>query len=190
MQQLSDKALVNAYLAGDLASFQILFERHKQKIYTSIYLFVRNHAKADDIFQEVFIKVIDRLREGRYNEEDKFLPWVMRIARNYCIDDYRNNKRNGVVHNTEEKDYFKSIPSSITTGEEEIVSTQTCFQLQELLSQLPEEQREVIIMRHYYGLKFNEIAEETGTNINTVLGRMRYALSNLRKMVKEQELVF
>jgi RNA polymerase sigma-70 factor (ECF subfamily) len=190
MQQLSDKALIASYTNGNQAAFQVLFNRHKQKIYTSIYLFVRNHDKADDIFQEVFIKVIDRLKNGQYNDDGKFLPWVMRIARNYCIDDYRNNKRNGVVYNTDEKDYFRNIPSEISTGEDGMMQTQNCEQLKDLIEQLPDEQKEVVIMRHYFGLKFNEIAEETDCNLNTVLGRMRYALINLRRMIQEQELVF
>ncbi len=189
MHQLSDKELIAAYIKGDSAAFEVLFSRHKQKIYTSIYLFVRDHDQADDIFQEVFIKVIDRLQNGRYNDDGKFLPWVMRIARNYCIDEYRSNKRIGIVHNTDTKDYFKTIPSEITTSEENIMESQSCSQIKELVDQLPDEQKEVVIMRHYYGLKFNEIAEETDSNLNTVLGRMRYALINLRKMIEEKELV-
>ena len=189
MHQLSDKELISIYLQGNSAAFQCLFQRHKQKVYTSIYLFVRNHDQADDIFQEVFIKVIDRLQNGRYNEDGKFLPWVMRIARNYCIDEYRSHKRNGVVYNTEEKDYFKSMASDLSTAEESIMDTQTCQELKDLINQLPEEQKEVVLMRHYYGLKFSEIAEETESNLNTVLGRMRYALINLRKMMKEKNMV-
>ncbi len=189
MHQLSDKELIAAYTKGDSAAFEILFSRHKQKIYTSIYLFVRDHDQADDIFQEVFIKVIDRLQNGKYKDDDKFLPWIMRIARNYCIDEYRSNKRIGIVHNTDTKDYFKTIPSEITTSEESIMESQSCSQIKELVDQLPEEQKEVVIMRHYYGLKFSEIAEETDSNLNTVLGRMRYALINLRKMIDEKNLV-
>jgi RNA polymerase sigma-70 factor (ECF subfamily) len=141
------------------------------------------------MFQEVFSKVIDRLQNGKYKDDDKFLPWIMRIARNYCIDEYRSNKRIGIVHNTDTKDYFKTIPSEITTSEESIMESQSCSQIKELVDQLPEEQKEVVIMRHYYGLKFSEIAEETDSNLNTVLGRMRYALINLRKMIDEKNLV-
>ena len=190
MHQLSDQELIKAYTTkGNAAAFEILFNRHRQKIYTSIYLFVRCHEKANDIFQEIFIKVIDRLQQGKYKHDDKFLPWVMRIARNYCIDDYRNNKRNRVLLNSDERDYFRSIPSSISSGEDVVMSEQTCNHVKDLIDQLPAEQKEVVVMRHYYGLKFNEIAEETNSNLNTVLGRMRYALINLRKMIEEKELV-
>ena len=189
MHQLSDKELIQVYTQGNASAFEILFTRHKQKIYTSIYLFVRCHEKSNDIFQEVFIKVIDRLQTGKYNEDNKFLPWVMRIARNYCIDDYRNNKRNGVLLNSDEKDYFRSMPSEIVNSEDSIIESQTSEQLKELIDQLPAEQKEVVMMRHYHGLKFSEIAEETDSNLNTVLGRMRYALINLRKMIEEKDLV-
>ena len=144
------------------------------------------------LFLKTFAKkgAIQKQREEQgYKDDDKFLPWVMRIARNYCIDEYRNNKRNRVLLNSDERDYFRSIPSSISTGEDVVMSEQTCNHVKDLVDQLPAEQKEVVVMRHYYGLKFNEIAEETNSNLNTVLGRMRYALINLRKMIEEKELV-
>jgi RNA polymerase sigma factor (sigma-70 family) len=186
MQSLSDQELIKAYLNGNSAAFTTLFNRHQPKVYSSIFLFVRCHDKANDIFQETFIKVVDRLQNKGYNETDKFLPWVMRIARNMCIDDYRSNKRVRILHSTEEKDIFRAMPSEINSSEDEMVQSQTCEQVKNLIELLPQEQKEVVIMRHYYGLKFNEIAEETGENLNTVLGRMRYALKNLRKIMEEQ----
>jgi RNA polymerase sigma-70 factor (ECF subfamily) len=188
MHTLSDQKLIKAYLNGSSQAFTILFNRHQPKIYSSIFLFVRCHEKANDIFQETFIKVVDKLQNKGYNESDKFLPWVMRIARNLCIDDYRSNKRVRILHSTEDKDIFRAMPSEITTSEDILVQSQTCEQVKNMIDLLPIEQKEVVIMRHYYGLKFNEIAEETGENLNTVLGRMRYALKNLRKIMEEESI--
>jgi len=185
---LSDQQLIESYLAGDEKSFEILLIRHKSKIYTSIYLFVKDEDQANDIFQEVFIKIIDTLRKGKYNHEGKFLQWAMRIAYNMCVDQFRRGKRYSKVSATETFDIFDVLETQDESMEGMMMRTQTHDRIRSLVDLLPEEQREVVILRHYADMSFKEIAGLTRVSINTALGRMRYALINIRKMIAEKEL--
>ena len=186
---LTDQQLINHYLQGDEKSFETLLVRHKSKIYTSIYLFVKDHDQANDIFQEVFIKIIDTLRKGKYNHEGKFLQWAMRIAYNMCVDQFRRSKRRTKVSATETFDIFDVLESPEEHMEGQMIRNQTYSKVRMLVDLLPPEQREVVILRHYADMSFKEIAALTQVSINTALGRMRYALINIRKMVEEKELV-
>ncbi len=185
---LSDQQLIESYLAGDERSFEILLTRHKSKIYTSIYLFVKDEDQANDIFQEVFIKIIDTLRKGKYNHEGKFLQWAMRIAYNMCVDQFRRGKRYSKVSATETFDIFDVLEAPDESMEGMMMRTQTHDRIRSLVDLLPDEQREVVILRHYADMSFKEIAGLTRVSINTALGRMRYALINIRKMIAEKEL--
>ncbi len=189
MRQLEDKALINAYLGGNDRAFEVLLNRHKDKIYTSIYLFVKDTNVAQDIFQEVFIKIIDTLRKGRYNHEGKFVQWAMRIAYNMCVDQFRRNKRRTKVSSTDEFDIFDVLESGDDNMEQQMVKEQTYSKVRDLVDMLPAEQREVVILRHYADMSFKEIAQLTSVSINTALGRMRYALINLRKIIEEKHVV-
>ena len=184
---ISDKDLVHLYVSGDESALGILLSRHKSKIYTSIYLLVKDRYLAEDIFQDTFIKVINTLKSGKYNEEGKFLPWVMRIAHNLVIDHFRKEKRTPTITNSEGFDIFDTIGISDESTEDKLLRDQSHADLRTLIQQLPEEQKEVLIMRHYADLSFKEIADLTGVSINTALGRMRYALNNLRRMMQEKE---
>jgi len=186
---LNDQQLIAEYLNGNEFAFEELLKRHRQKIYTSIYLFVKDHAVAEDIFQEVFIKIIDTLRKGKYNHEGKFVQWAMRISYNMCVDQFRRNKRRPTVNPTETFDIFDVIPSTEANAEQNIMQSQTHSKVRQLVDMLPPEQREVVILRHYADMSFKEISQLTRVSINTALGRMRYALINIRKMVEEKELV-
>lgn len=188
IQTISDQDLVHQYINGHEQSLEELVRRHKSKIYTSIYLLVKDSYLAEDIFQDVFIKVIKTLKAGRYNEEGKFLPWVIRIAHNLVIDHFRKEKRTPVVTTTEGFDIFEVLKFYDESAEDRLIRDQTHRDLRELIHHLPTEQKEVLIMRHYGDLSFKEIADITGVSINTALGRMRYALSNLRKMMLTKEL--
>jgi len=188
LQQYSDQDLVKLYLNGDESVLEELLRRHKSKIYTSIYLLVKDQYLAEDIFQDAFIKVINTLRSGRYNEEGKFLPWVMRIAHNLVIDYFRREKRGPVITSADgETDVLNMLQVYEESAEDRILREQTHFDLRAMIQRLPDDQKEVLIMRHYADLSFKEIAELTNVSINTALGRMRYALSNLRKMMKVKE---
>lgn len=189
VKSLSDHELIDRYLDGDQKSFAVLLERHKAKIYTSIYLFVKDKALAEDIFQDVFIKIIDTLRKGRYNHEGKFLQWAMRIAYNMCVDHFRRNKRRPKFSPTEDFDILDILAQPDDNMEQKIIKSQTHNKVRELVDQLPDEQREVVILRHYADLSFKEIAALTDVSINTALGRMRYALINIRKMLENKEYV-
>lgn len=186
---LNDQQLIANYLNGDERAFEELLNRHQQKIYTSIYLFVKDQSLAEDILQEVFIKVIDTLRKGKYNHEGKFLQWVMRIAYNMCVDYFRRNKRRPLVSGTDSFDIFDVLQSPDLNVEQHIIRSQTHDKIRQLVDMLPPEQREVVILRHYADMSFKEIAKFTQVSINTALGRMRYALINIRKMVDEKEVV-
>jgi len=181
----SDQELIQNYLNGDDRSFETLLNRHKTKIYTSIYLFTRDSEAAEDIFQEVFIKIIDTLRKGNYNHEGKFLQWAMRIAYNMCVDQFRRSKRNAHVSAGESFDVFSIIPSHDDNMEQSMIKEQRTNHIKSLVDQLPDEQREVVILRHYADMSFKEISMLTRVSINTALGRMRYALINLRRMMEE-----
>lgn len=188
-RQLTDQQLITRYLDGQERSFEELLKRHRQKIYTSIYLFVKDQSLAEDIFQEVFIKIIDTLRKGKYNHEGKFLQWAMRISYNMCVDYFRRSKRRPQVSPTETFDIFDVLQVSDENAEQRIIKSQTHDKVRRLIDMLPPEQREVVILRHYADMSFKEIAKLTRVSINTALGRMRYALINIRRMIEEKEIV-
>jgi len=187
---ISDQALVKQYTAGDESSLEKLIVRHRDRVYGAIYNFTKDVYLTEDLFQEVFIKVVNKLREGKYNEEGKFLPWVLRMAHNLCIDNYRKTKRQVSIVTSEEFDLFEILPVDSTNGEEMIINQQLKDKVRHLLNELPEEQREVVLLRHYFEFSFKEISELTGVSINTALGRMRYALINLRKVIEDKKIVF
>lgn len=187
LQQYNDQDLIKLYLNGEESVLEELLRRHKSKIYTSIYLLVKDQYLAEDIFQDAFIKVINTLRTGKYNEEGKFLPWVMRIAHNLVIDYFRREKRAPVITSADGTDVFNTLQFLEENAEDRILREQTHTDLRSMIRLLPDDQKEVLIMRHYADLSFKEIADLTGVSINTALGRMRYALSNLRKMMKVKE---
>ncbi|HCE85261.1 MAG TPA: RNA polymerase subunit sigma-24 [Bacteroidetes bacterium] len=187
---ISDQALVKQYIAGDESSLEKLIVRHRDRVYGAIYNFTKDVYLTEDLFQEVFIKVVNKLREGKYNEEGKFLPWVLRMAHNLCIDNYRKTKRQVSIVTSEEFDLFEILPVDSTNGEEMIINQQLKDKVRHLLNELPEEQREVVLLRHYFEFSFKEISELTGVSINTALGRMRYALINLRKVIEDKKIVF
>lgn len=189
MQGLSDAALINAYKKGNLQAFEIILSKYKDPIYQTIYMLVRDIALAEDLFQEVFIKIIQTIRKGNYTEEGKFLPWASRIARNLCMDYFRKQKATAL------KTMDVASPAAKNYAYQDLNTLQLLEQMQSaeivhaLIEQLPNEQKQVIQMRFYEDLSFKEIAEQTGCSINTALGRMRYALINLRKLINEQSLV-
>jgi len=186
---LNDNELVQQFIDGDQSSLEILINRHKSRIYSYILLIVKNQELAEDIFQETFIKVIRSLKRGKYVENGKFISWVLRIAHNLIIDHFRKEKLQGTVSNDSmEIDIFNSRKYSEDTIEDHMVNNQILKQVRELIKELPEDQQQVIYMRHYMGLSFKEIADQTGVSINTALGRMRYALINLRKLISKKNL--
>jgi len=184
----TDKDLIRTYIRGDERAFETLLTRHKGKIYTSIYMFVKDTDLANDIFQETFIKIIDTFRSGKYNEEGKFLQWALRISYNLCIDFFRKNKRRKTITPSEDFDIFNLINSNDDNEESKMIKNQTYAKVRQLVEALPQEQKEVILLRHYAELSFKEIAELTNVSINTALGRMRYALINIRKMIGEHQI--
>ncbi|RKD17095.1 RNA polymerase subunit sigma-24 [Pelobium manganitolerans] len=186
-QEKTDQELVHLYIQGNEASLSELINRHQSRIYTSIYLLVKDEYLAEDIFQDTFIKVIRTLKAGKYNEEGKFLPWVLRIGHNLVIDHFRKEKRNPTITNSDGFDIFDVLGIHDESMEEKMVKQQTHDDLKKLIHYLPSEQKEVLIMRHYGELSFKDIAELTNVSINTALGRMRYALNNLRKMMTNKE---
>lgn len=185
---ISDQELIVFYTRGDECALEELVRRYRSKIYTTILLQVKDSSIAEDIFQDTFIKVINTLRAGKYNEEGKFLPWVIRIAQNLVIDHFRKEKRTPVITTSDGFDIFKVLHFVDGSVEDRILREQAYADLRKLILKLPSEQREVLIMRHYADLSFKEIADFTDVSINTALGRMRYALNNLRKMLKLKEL--
>ncbi len=187
--ELSDKDLIQAYLDGQDKAFEILLNRHKEKIYTSIYLFVKDQSRAEDIFQEVFIKIIKTIRKGKYNHEGKFVQWAMRISYNMCVDHFRKAKRRSIIHPTDEFDIFDVIENPDPNREDTLIKDQTHAKVRKLIDKLPAEQREVVMLRHYADMSFKEIAQLTRVSINTALGRMRYALINIRKMVDDGHVI-
>lgn len=187
--KLDDRSLIINYLEGNEKCFEILLNRHRDKIYTSIYLFVRDRDLAEDIFQDVFIKIIDTLRKGKYNHEGKFLQWAMRISYNMCVDNFRRSKRRTKVNSTETFDIFDVLESGDDNMETTMIKSQLHTKVRELVDQLPPEQKEVVVLRHYADMSFKEISQITRVSINTALGRMRYALINMRKLVEDNHLV-
>ncbi len=186
---LNDQDLVRLYLEGNEKAFEQLLHRHKRKVWSHIYLLVRDREITEDLFQEVFIKVVHTLKGGKYNEEGKFLPWVMRIAHNLVIDHFRRNKKMPMVRSNDDHDVFATIAQPGKNVEQRMVNLQIDEDVRKLIDHLPDEQREVVLMRTYLGMSFKEIADQTDVSINTALGRMRYALINMRKMIKQHEIV-
>ncbi len=182
----NDNELLQRYINGDENALAILLKKYQRKIFSFIMMRVKDRTLAEDIFQDTFFKVIDSLKAGKYNEEGKFLPWVMMIANNLCMDYFRRNKRMPKIVDSEGKDIFNVLRFSDESKEEIVIKEQTISQVRKLIDELPADQKEVLILRHYADLSFKEIAEMTGTNINTALGRMRYALLNLRKLMAEK----
>jgi RNA polymerase sigma factor (sigma-70 family) len=186
---ITDQELVRQYIEGDHSSLELLIKRHQRKIFSYIMLLVKDKYLAEDIFQDTFIKVINTLKLGAYNEEGKFLPWVMRIAHNLIIDYFRKSKRMPLVENSEEYDIFDTLRLFDQTIEDKIIIEQIHQDVKNLIEYLPEEQKQVLKMRHYADMSFKEIADITNVSINTALGRMRYALINLRKLVEEKSVI-
>ncbi|GCD78850.1 RNA polymerase sigma factor [Schleiferia thermophila] len=185
----SDQQLIEKYLAGDESAFACLLARHERKVYHFIYSKLKDEELANDVFQDVFIKVINTLKLGKYNDEGKFINWVMRIAHNYIIDHFRKANRNQIINESiDQKLTLKRIKSNVPSMEMNMISEQTETDLKKLISLLPEEQRIVLEMRIYDELSFKEIADKTFVSINTALGRMRYALINLRKLIKKHQI--
>lgn len=185
---VTDQELVKQYLNGDLEVIDLLIRKHKDRVFTTIFYVVKDRYLAEDIFQDTFIKVIDSLNAGKYKEEGKFLPWVLRIAHNLCIDYFRKVKRKPMIVDSEGNDILVSIGYDDTSLEDLQIQQQNEMTVKEMIKQLPLEQREVLVLRHYAELSFKEIAEMTDVSINTALGRMRYAIINLRKMMEEQNI--
>lgn len=185
--EISDKQLINQYLAGDEQALECLINRHRDKVFTSIIMFVKDQYLAEDIFQDTYIKVINTLRSGNYKEEGKFLPWVLRIAYNLCVDNHRKSKRKPTITNNDGFDIFNVLNFSDETAEDKITKEETRDKVRRLITHLPDEQKQVVILRHYNNMSFKEIADLTGVSINTALGRMRYALINLRKLIEEKQ---
>ena len=186
--KITDQNLVKQYVQGNEACLEMLINRHKNRIFTTIILIVKDSYIAEDLFQETFIKIINNLKKGKYNEEGKFLPWAMRIAHNMAIDYFRKMKRMPTITDSSGDDIFRTIKIAVENREEQIIRTEKEDMVRLAINRLPEEQRQVLILRHYGNLSFKEIAAMTDVSINTALGRMRYALNNLRKMMLTREL--
>ncbi|CAA0157385.1 RNA polymerase sigma factor [Tenacibaculum maritimum] len=184
-----DSTLISNYIKGDELSLEFLIKRHQQRLYSFIYSKVQDRDITEDIFQDTFIKVIRTLKKGTYNEEGKFLPWVMRISQNLVIDFFRKNNRMPAFKNTDEFDIFSVLSDGELNAERKIIKEQVLREVRYLVEELPEEQKEVLKMRIYNDMSFNEISENTGVSINTALGRMRYALINLRKIIEKNEII-
>ena len=184
----TDAQLISVFQKGDNQALEELIQRHKDAVFTTILFMVRDTHLAEDLFQEVFIKIIDTIRTNRYNDEGKFLSWALRVAHNLCVDHFRKVK---YVHDigSNDKDIFEGIGEVGDFADAKIMRAQSHDKVRRMLDHLPEEQREVIVLRHFADMSFKEIASITGTSINTALGRMRYALLNLRKMVEEKAIV-
>ncbi len=188
-QKLDDSVLVSNYIDGNERALEILILRHKQRIYSFIYSKVQDRDVSDDIFQDTFIKVINTLKLGKYNEEGKFLPWIMRIAHNLIIDFFRKGNRMPTFQNTDEFDIFSVLGDNTLSAENQIIQSQIYADVRKLVEELPEDQREVLMMRIFKDMSFKEISEQTSVSINTALGRMRYALINLRKMIEKNNII-
>jgi|TARA_B110000093_G_C12915203_1_gene386622 RNA polymerase sigma-70 factor (ECF subfamily) len=188
-KSISDATLVSQYIQGDEPSLSVLIKRHQQRLYSFIYSKVYDRDVTEDVFQDTFIKVIRTLKRGNYNEEGKFLPWVMRIAHNLVIDHFRKNNRMPKFNNSGDFDIFSVLSDGALNAEGELVQSQIVEDIRALVEELPEEQKTVLVMRMYNDMSFKEISENTGVSINTALGRMRYALINLRKLIEKHNIV-
>ncbi len=184
----TDVQLLEDFKKGSEQAIALLIKRYKTKVFTQIMMFVRDQMTAEDLFQETFIKAIDTIKNGKYNDEGKFSQWICRIAYNMCVDNHRRAKRMRTMQSTEEFDVLDILPSATTNAEEDIIQNQTATRVRQLIDLLPVEQREVVMLRHFAELSFKEIAEQTNVSINTALGRMRYALINIRRMIEENNL--
>lgn len=189
LTSLTDQQLVHLYIGGNTEALSTLVSRYKDKIYTSIYLLVKDKYLAEDLFQDVFIRIIDTLKGGRYTDEGKFLPWALRIAHNMCVDHFRKVKRSPSIKTSDDRDIFEVLNFNEPSPEQKMMQTQSHERVRKMIDMLPQDQREVIIMRHYADLSFKEIADLTNCSINTALGRMRYGLINMRKMMVEKQIV-
>ena len=187
--QHTDAQLVSSYLDGSEYALEQLINRHQLQIFNFINSKINDRDTSEDLFQDTFIKVIRTLKSGAYNEEGKFLPWVMRIAHNLVIDHFRKSNRIPTVGNKEDFDIFQFISDKSPNAESALVQEQVLKDLQKLIQELPEDQKEVLIMRLYRDMSFKEIAENTNVSINTALGRMRYAIINLRKLITEHQII-
>ncbi len=186
----SDSQLVSLYQTGTEEAFEMLLHRHKSRIYTAIYLIVKDRYEAEDLLQDTFIKAINTIKGGRYNEEGKFLPWICRIAHNLAIDHFRRNKRYPEVTLEDGSRVFNSMQFADESFEDRQLTRDTRSRMRDLIKELPEEQKQVLIMRHYLQMSFQEIADKTGVSINTALGRMRYSLINLRKKMIKNHIAY
>ena len=186
--EATDTQLVHSFQEGNGQALEVLVNRYKDKIYSSILFMVKDKYLAEDLFQDVFIKVIDTIRNNRYTEEGKFLPWALRIAHNLCVDHFRKVKRTPAIKTSDDRDIFEVLNMCEESPETKMMKGQSHDRVRRLLDLLPEEQREVIVLRHYADLSFKEIAEMTNCSINTALGRMRYGLINIRKMMTEKQI--
>ena len=184
-----DSKLVSDYISGDEKAIEILIKRHQQRLFSFIYSKVKDRDITEDIFQDTFIKVIRTLKKGNYNEEGKFLPWVVRISHNLVIDYFRKSNRMPTFKNTDEFNIFSVLGDGALNAENAIIKEQIHADVRELVNELPEEQKQVLVMRMYNDMSFNEISENTGVSINTALGRMRYALINLRKLIEKNNII-
>lgn len=187
--QISDALLVKKYVEGDENALTVLINRHQSKIFGFIYSKIPDRDISNDIFQDTFIKVIKTLKSKSYNEEGKFLPWVMRIAHNLIIDHFRKNKKMPMFRETEEFSIFSIMSDDSLTIENKIIQSQVEEDLRKIIEELPSDQKEVLIMRMYQDMSFKEISEVTGVSINTALGRMRYALMNIRKVIEKHQII-
>jgi RNA polymerase sigma-70 factor (ECF subfamily) len=190
LNNLSEQELIQLYLKGNTNALSCLISRYKDKIYTSIYLLVKDKYLAEDIFQEVFIRIIDSLKGKGYSNEGKFLPWALRISHNLCVDHFRKVKRTPKITTSDDRDIFEVLNFSEPNAETRLIQSQRHEKVRKMIDLLPEDQREVIILRHYGDLSFKEIASITKCSTNTALGRMRYGLINMRKMTLEKNIAF
>jgi len=180
---MTDKDLVRSYQKGNESAFTELLNRHKEKIFSTIFYLVHNRELAEDLFQETFIKIITKLKENKYNEEGKFLPWAARVAHNLVIDHFRVNSHMRLVHDKENFSHFDIMPERSRNAAEEMIHNEDIGHVRNVIERLPQHQREVVILRHYGGLSFKEIATTLNININTALGRMHFAIIEMRKMM-------
>ncbi|MBK6378947.1 MAG: sigma-70 family RNA polymerase sigma factor [Chitinophagaceae bacterium] len=185
---LTDEQLIASFKEGNAYAMGVLVSRHKVRIYTSIYVLVKDKYLAEDIFQDLFIKVIETFRTGKYKEENRFVQWAMRIAHNLCVDHFRKIKTKPVIRTSEGADIFDVLNFAEPSAEDNIMRAQSNEKIMNLICLLPEDQREIIILRHFADLKFREISNILNCSVNTALGRMRYALLNLRKLIEEKQI--
>jgi RNA polymerase sigma factor (sigma-70 family) len=188
LSQFTDRQLVEAYASGKDEAFHELLKRYKGKVFSKIMMYVKDRALAEDIFQDTFVRAIQALKEGNYNEEGKFSAWILRIAHNLCIDYFRGKKKMPMTRGNDDYDPFDYIDNGLKNCEEANINKQVLNDTKRLLSFLPMEQKEIVMMRLYYDMSFKEISESLDISINTALGRMRYALINLRKLIEKHEM--